>query len=1081
VQSAAYQGKTLGVVFAATGGGSVYAIASQDTNGPSGITPGTVLWKTHLGNPFGSIDGNAMGVLSTPIIDVKSGRIYVTAQVTDYLLPASDPNHAANNWEVFALNLADGSVVPGWPVAYTQAVLNSVNQNKLNGGNTVVFSSVGGDQRGALNLNADGSTLYVDFACYNATNPGWMSTVSTGISNGIANGQTPAVVSSYSGVDSATVSANAGMWGASGPAIDGNGNVFVTTGDSPSGTGQTPGAWGNSVLEWGPGQVLQLTGVYTPWNYQTQDTIDSDLGGSSPILISLPPGSSSTTELLATGGKQGNGYLVDAGNHLNNPTPNPNGSPAPYPASLTVRPPVVAPDQDPSLYDPNAVRSYFNPPQPGPLALFGPYNETSASGNTAKARDTPATFFGPDGSAYIVWAGASKSAVGSGTPVAPSMYLTKVVTSPGQPAYLSVAAQNAQVMSLPGSSLITGNGTANEIDWIVDSGVQRTDPLTSFSRGAPTLYAYDANTLQPLWSSAYQQLDMGGKYNSVAVARGNVFVGTDRIQAFGLTTDTIVDDAVIGAGTNQFTYVGSGWTHSATTATMGTFDGTVSTDGTLGDYATLTFSGSQIAVYANESSTAGSVTISVDGGNASTVSLVNPNGSPNFQGEGDVLVYTASGLSAGTHVLKFQNASGVVGLDRVEITPQAAGAALGVSIADGNVTAERGGVLAYTINYSNAGSISAGSGVSAAGVVVSETVPDNTTADLANSTPGWTLVSGTGGAGSTYVFVVGNLGAGVTGSVVFAVDLSATIGAGVGNLTNSVGISDAAGDSAVASRLTPVGAAGNPVTVNGTAGNEAFTLRRDADQQHIDWFAGSSFGSVPINDPAQSLMFNGNGGSDVITLDYSNGSPIPSQLHLNGTFTINGLQGANPLAGVNLEIGRSTLVVSYANPGVDPVTAIRQYLMGGFNGGGWNGVATASSGVITSLDAASGAAGVFGIGYVDSVDGVVAGQPVNTVEIRYTVMGDTNLDGVVNSIDAIAVARNYLLPGAQWDRGDFNYDGVIDLRDAQIVQKNYNVVVPAVSITSPGIGSTGATSGSGGVGVVDETWVKRGRGKRHGR
>src|SRR5258708_6929144 len=41
VQSASFQGKTIGVVFAATGGGTVYAIAAQDTNGPTGIAPGT--------------------------------------------------------------------------------------------------------------------------------------------------------------------------------------------------------------------------------------------------------------------------------------------------------------------------------------------------------------------------------------------------------------------------------------------------------------------------------------------------------------------------------------------------------------------------------------------------------------------------------------------------------------------------------------------------------------------------------------------------------------------------------------------------------------------------------------------------------------------------------------------------------------------------------------------------------------------------------------------------------------------------------------------------------------------------------
>jgi hypothetical protein len=808
VQSASFQGKTIGVVFAATGGGTVYAIAAQDTNGPTGIAPGTVLWKTHLGNPYGSIDGNSIGVLGTPILDMASNRIYVTASVTDYLLPAGNPNHGANNWEVFALNLNDGSLVPGWPLAFTQSLLNSLNQNQLNGGHAVPFSSAGGDQRGALALSPDGSTLYVDFAAYGSSNPGWMTTVATGVTNGAANGQTPAVMSSYSGVDSAAVNANAGMWGAGGPAVDASGNVFVSTGDSPSGTGQTPGAWGNSVLEWAPGQTLKLIGASSPWNYQTQDTIDSDLGGGSPIVIQLPAGSSTTTELLAVGGKQGNGYLLDAGNNLNNPTQNPNNSPAAYPASLTSRPPVVNPNQDPSLYAPNAVRPYFSPPQAGPLALFGPYNETSASGNTAKARDTPATFTGPDGTHYVIWAGSSKSAVGSGTPVAPSLYLTKVVASPGQPAYLQIVAQNTQVMSLSGANIITANGTADPIEWIVDAGVQRTDGLTSFANGAPTLYAYDALTLQPLWSSAYQQLDLGGKYNTVAAARGQVFVGTDRIQAFGLTNDTIVDDSVQGTGLNQFTYVGSGWTHTpagTSTATMGTFQGTVSKTNVAGDYATLTFIGSRIKVYANEASGYGSVTISVDGGNAQTVSLANGTKSPNGQGEGDVLVYTLSGLGAGTHTLKFlNNGSATVALDRVVITPLAtAPPALGVSLTDGNVAPLAGQVLPYTINYNNAGSLIDGTGTAASGVVLTETVPANTTADLANSTPGWTLTSGTGGAGSTYTFTVGTLSAGVTGSVVFSVDVSDSLPAGTMSLTNTVTIT-AAPDIVSATRVTPL-------------------------------------------------------------------------------------------------------------------------------------------------------------------------------------------------------------------------------------------------------------------------------------
>src|SRR5262249_54931442 len=50
VQSASFQGKTLGVVFAATGGGTVYTISTQATDGPPGIAPCAKLRDAHPGN-----------------------------------------------------------------------------------------------------------------------------------------------------------------------------------------------------------------------------------------------------------------------------------------------------------------------------------------------------------------------------------------------------------------------------------------------------------------------------------------------------------------------------------------------------------------------------------------------------------------------------------------------------------------------------------------------------------------------------------------------------------------------------------------------------------------------------------------------------------------------------------------------------------------------------------------------------------------------------------------------------------------------------------------------------------------------
>jgi hypothetical protein len=382
-----------------------------------------------------------------------------------------------------------------------------------------------------------------------------------------------------------------------------------------------------------------------------------------------------------------------------------------------------------------------------------------------------------------------------------------------------------------------------------------------------------------------------------------VFVGTDRIQAFGLTNDTIVDDSVTGSGADQFSYVGSGWSHTppgTSTATMGTFDGTVSTDDVAGDYATMTFTGSRVRVYADEASGYGSVTVSVDGGNAQTVSLANSTNSPNGQGEGDVLIYSLSGLGAGTHTLNFLNTGGAVALDRVEITPlPSTSSALGVSLTEGNVTPVPGGVLSYTVNYNNAGSIVDGTGTNATGAVLTETVPANTTADLGDSTPGWTLTSGSGGPGSTYTFAVGALNAGTTGSAVFTVDVNGTIPSGTSRLTDTVVLTDAASDSVGATRVTPLGvpvATSLAITQQPPGGETGAALTpavavavRD---QFGNTFTGDSSSTV-------TLTLNGGtfvGGGSTASATVSNGVATFANLAVSapGTYTLTATDGSLP-------------------------------------------------------------------------------------------------------------------------------------------------------------------------------------------
>jgi subtilase family serine protease len=224
-----------------------------------------------------------------------------------------------------------------------------------------------------------------------------------------------------------------------------------------------------------------------------------------------------------------------------------------------------------------------------------------------------------------------------------------------------------------------------------------------------------------------------------------------------------------------------------------------------------------------------------------------------------------------------------------------------------------------------------------------------------------------------------------------------------------------------------------------------FTLKQNPDGLHIDWILGTAFGTIPINDP-NGLTLNGDANNDPVTLDYSNGNPFPNILHLNGTFTVSGMQGSNAFANTQIEIGQSTVYFAYTPS--SPAAQIQGALAVGYNGGAWNGTA-GINGAITSSTAAGGPLNTFGIGYADSADGIVVGQPANTVEVRYTALGDANLDRTVNSTDAVLMTRNYMIVGATaWDQGNFNYDSAVNFTDAQLLQKNFNTTVTISAVSA---------------------------------
>jgi hypothetical protein len=509
-----YALQSFSTVIAATSNGYIYAVNAFATAGSSAIPAGAILWETKLTNPEQTSNqdgGGPLGVMGTPVIDVTTSpaRIYV----------ASDD--AAAGWQVFALDLTSGSVLPGWPLNINNTTLAPINQN----GPTTFQPSSAMSQRGALNLSPDGRLLYVPFGAYGDGGAGWMVAVDT---------VSPKLASAFAGAPSSVAFANGGMWASAGPAVDANGIVYATTGNGTTANEITPNYWSQSVLQWSAGSPLTLLGTYTPFNYCDMDQYDTDLAGGAPIVLpDLGSANTSTPHLLAFGGKQGNMYLLDR-DHM--------------PGSLTVRSGCSTNSAtDLSLLPPGG-QPQFNG-APGPINIFGPYSEDYTNGDNAKSRATPAYFRGADGTNYLFATGSTKQTFSSEATVPPCVVRLKIVTSPGTPAYLALdQSQNSITMLSPGSPVVTSSGSANAIVWVLVGNVPRTVNLLDPYVGHPILYALDQN-LNILWNSSQTQLNAGGKYMIPAFARGTVFVGTDRIQAFGLVPqNTNNNEVAINAG-----------------------------------------------------------------------------------------------------------------------------------------------------------------------------------------------------------------------------------------------------------------------------------------------------------------------------------------------------------------------------------------------------------------------------------------------------------------------------------------------------------------------------------------------------
>ncbi len=99
------------------------------------------------------------------------------------------------------------------------------------------------------------------------------------------------------------------------------------------------------------------------------------------------------------------------------------------------------------------------------------------------------------------------------------------------------------VLQNPGPAVVSSNGDKDAIVWVLDENARRSTRLTGPKAPQPVLYAIDPMSLKVIWKSTVGLLQASGKYNSPTIADGTVYVGTDRIVAFGIGGNNLVTAA----------------------------------------------------------------------------------------------------------------------------------------------------------------------------------------------------------------------------------------------------------------------------------------------------------------------------------------------------------------------------------------------------------------------------------------------------------------------------------------------------------------------------------------------------------
>ncbi len=441
-----------------------------------------------------------VGVTGTPVIDPTTNTLYlVSASVVSSTVSGSCPASQGTFYQrLHALDLATGNEKFSAPVEIAASVAGTGD-----GGSQVVFNPQMENQR--LGLAFANGTVYVGWSAHEDASPwhGWLMGYSV-VNGGL---QQVAVLTSTPN------SQAGGIWASGGaPAVDANGNVYVSTGNGEFDELPPPpeNDYGDSVLQLASAQGstsngtgLNIADYFTPEDQYCLSGGDVDLGSGAPMI--LPDQTSGPVpHLLVQIGKDGNVYLVNRDNMGNYQAP-PNSTSCPQP---DVNSQIVQTFQ-------GSPSGFYGTPAFWQNSLYFAGSVDGGGGDYVKQF----SFDAATGQFNSNW-----------------------------------ASQSLHYFNFPGvTPSISAQGTSNGIVWALDesaygyanqnAGVNcfsapQTPPSACF--GPAILFAYDATSLNDLWDStmAANNRDQAGnavKFVPPTVANGKVYVSTrTEVDVYGL-------------------------------------------------------------------------------------------------------------------------------------------------------------------------------------------------------------------------------------------------------------------------------------------------------------------------------------------------------------------------------------------------------------------------------------------------------------------------------------------------------------------------------------------------------------------